>query len=197
MDREKTTDLKSVSVKRGCIYLCDLGIVEDSEQGGIRPVLVIKNQKGCDCGTVVTIVPITSRINKGYSLPTHVSVGEESGLIVDSELMIEQIKIISKRKLLFNGKLRPVGEVSDEIIKMVQSSILKDLGFVNLYFSEVEAFRLLDAFTEIRRIPNLVLAKRLILNEFKDYCGLYNKDYNAIYRMYTESQIKRANAKIA
>ncbi len=86
-------------VRRGDIFYADLSPVIGSEQGGIRPVLVIQNDIGNKYSPTIIISAITSQINKA-KLPTHVEIlGQEYGLPKDSVVLLEQIRTIDKKRL--------------------------------------------------------------------------------------------------
>ncbi|HCF48832.1 MAG TPA: PemK family transcriptional regulator [Syntrophomonas sp.] len=86
-------------IKRGEIYYAQLNPVVGSEQGGIRPVLVVQNDIGNQYSPTTIILAITSQINKA-KLPTHVELkGEDFGLERDSVILAEQIRTIDKTRL--------------------------------------------------------------------------------------------------
>ncbi len=88
-----------MSVKRGEIYYADLSPVVGSEQGGIRPVLIVQNDVGNRHSPTVIAAAITSRLDKA-KLPTHISLEASScGLQKDSIVLLEQIRTIDKRRL--------------------------------------------------------------------------------------------------
>lgn len=88
-----------MSVKRGEIYYADLSPVVGSEQGGIRPVLIVQNDIGNRHSPTVIAAAITSRLDKA-KLPTHISLDAAScGLSRDSIVLLEQIRTIDKRRL--------------------------------------------------------------------------------------------------
>jgi mRNA interferase MazF len=88
-----------MSVKRGDIYYADLSPVVGSEQGGLRPVLIIQNDVGNKYSPTVIAAAITSQINKA-KMPTHVEVrANEFGLGKDSVILLEQVRTIDKRRL--------------------------------------------------------------------------------------------------
>jgi len=88
-----------VIVKRGDVYFADLNPVVGSEQGGMRPVLVIQNDVGNKYSPTVIVAAITSQIDKA-KLPTHVEVSiEESSLDKNSVVLLEQIRTIDKQRL--------------------------------------------------------------------------------------------------
>ena len=88
------------SVKRGDIYYADLSPVVGSEQGGIRPVLIIQNDTGNRYSPTVIAAAITSQTGKAR-LPTHIAlpVNESCGLNRDSIILLEQVRTIDKRRL--------------------------------------------------------------------------------------------------
>ena len=86
-------------VKRGDIYYADLSPVVGSEQGGIRPVLIVQNDVGNKYSPTVIAAAITSQINKA-KMPTHIELpASEYGLYKDSVILLEQVRPIDKRRL--------------------------------------------------------------------------------------------------
>ena len=86
-------------IKRGDMFYADLSPVVGSEQGGVRPVLVIQNNVGNKYSPTVIVSAITSKLNKS-KLPTHIELGsEEFGLKSDSIILTEQIRTIDKSRL--------------------------------------------------------------------------------------------------
>lgn len=86
-------------VKRGDIYYADLSPVVGSEQGGIRPVLIVQNDVGNRYSPTVIAAAITSQVNKA-KMPTHISLGARSfGLTKDSVVLMEQIRTLDKKRL--------------------------------------------------------------------------------------------------
>ena len=92
-----------MQVKRGDIYYADLSPVVGSEQGGVRPVLIIQNNVGNRHSPTVICAAITSRMNKA-KLPTHVEIDARRYRIVkNSVILLEQIRTIDKRRLKGHG----------------------------------------------------------------------------------------------
>ena len=88
-----------LSVKRGDIFYADLSPVVGSEQGGIRPILIVQNDVGNKYSTTVIAAAITSRLNK-TRLPTHIEVDASVyGLAKNSVILLEQIRTLDKRRL--------------------------------------------------------------------------------------------------
>ena len=98
-------------VKRGDMFYADLSPVVGSEQGGIRPVLIIQNDLGNKYSPTVIAAAITSQTNK-TKLPTHIELGENtSGLKSNSVVLAEQIRTIDKSRLK-----EKIGHINDERI---------------------------------------------------------------------------------
>ena len=101
MDRSERT------VHRGEIYYADLNPVVGSEQGGIRPVLILQNEVGNWFSPTVIVAAMTAKGSKVH-LPTHVPVGTDSGLRRPSIVLAEQVRTIDKSRLLERvGMLSP------------------------------------------------------------------------------------------
>ena len=100
-----------MQIKKGDMFYADLSPVIGSEQGGIRPVIVIQNNIGNKYSPTVIVSAITSRLNKS-KLPTHIELGsEEFGLKSDSIILTEQIRTIDKSRLK-----EKIGHIDDTII---------------------------------------------------------------------------------
>ena len=88
-----------MNVKRGDIYYADLSPVVGSEQGGVRPVLIVQNDTGNRFSPTVIAAAITSQKDK-TKLPTHIQLNSShSGLCRDSIVLLEQIRTLDKRRL--------------------------------------------------------------------------------------------------
>lgn len=113
----------SSGVKRGDIYYADLSPVVGSEQGGMRPVLIVQNDTGNKHSPTVIAAAITSQINKAR-LPTHIELAAKSyGLSKDSVVLLEQIRTIDKRRL----KER-MGKIDDQLMNQVDNAIAVSFG---------------------------------------------------------------------
>ena len=112
-------------VQRGDIYYADLSPVVGSEQGGIRPVLIIQNDTGNKHSPTVIVAAITAQINKA-KLPTHVEIGaEQFGMSKDSVVLLEQIKTIDKKRLRSR-----VGRVDKSLMDKVDAALSLSVGIV-------------------------------------------------------------------
>ena len=112
-----------MNVKRGELYYADLSPVVGSEQGGIRPVLVVQNDVGNKYSPTIIAAAVTSKINKA-KLPTHIELPSAYGLAKDSVILLEQIRTLDKRRL----KER-IGELPPATMLRVNRAILISLGF--------------------------------------------------------------------
>ena len=116
---------KMTSVKRGDIYYADLSPVVGSEQGGVRPVLIIQNDVGNKYSPTVIAAAITSRMGK-TKLPTHIDVyAERAGLARDSVVLLEQVRTLDKRRLR-----EKMGRLDEDMMSEIDTAIAVSLGLV-------------------------------------------------------------------
>ena len=114
---------KEMNIKRGDIYYADLSPVVGSEQGGLRPVLIIQNDIGNRYSPTVIAAAITSRMGKNR-LPTHIDIhADQVGLAKDSVVLLEQIRTLDKRRL----KER-MGHLDEQTMQTVNSAIAVSFG---------------------------------------------------------------------
>lgn len=96
-----------MQIRKGDQYIADLSPVVGSEQGGVRPVLIIQNDIGNRYSPMVIVAAITSRQSK-HHLPTHIPVGGQGGLHPDSMVLMEQVRTIDRTRLRdYLGRLDP------------------------------------------------------------------------------------------
>ena len=115
--------MATMVVKRGDIFYADLSPVIGSEQGGIRPVIIIQNDIGNKYSPTVIVSAITSQINKA-KLPTHVEISSvEYGLNRDSVVLLEQIRTLDKKRLK-----EKIGHMTDVDMKKVDNALLISLN---------------------------------------------------------------------
>ena len=113
-----------MNVKRGELYYADLSPVVGSEQGGVRPVLIVQNDVGNKYSPTIIAAAVTSKINKA-KLPTHIELPKSAYVLVkDSVILLEQIRTLDKRRL----KER-IGELNENTMSKVDKAILISLGF--------------------------------------------------------------------
>ena len=110
-------------IKRGDIYYADLSPVVGSEQGGVRPVLIIQNDIGNKYSPTVIVASITSKVGVKAKLPTHYFVNTESGLEAPSVVLLEQIRTIDKKRLDSY-----IGHLSDTHINCIDKALAISVG---------------------------------------------------------------------
>ncbi|MDQ0216590.1 mRNA interferase MazF [Oikeobacillus pervagus] len=112
-------------VKRGDVYFADLSPVVGSEQGGVRPVLIIQNDIGNRFSPTVIVAAITAQIQKA-KLPTHVEINAKRyGFERDSVILLEQIRTIDKQRLTDK-----ITHLDDEMMEKVDESLQISLGLI-------------------------------------------------------------------
>ncbi len=112
-------------VKRGDIYYADLSPVVGSEQGGVRPVLIIQNDIGNRYSPTVIATAITSQINKA-KMPTHIELdANEYGLSKDSVVLAEQIRTIDKKRLK-----EKIGHIDEQLMTRVNEALEISFGLL-------------------------------------------------------------------
>ena len=117
----------NLDIKRGYLYYADLSPVVGSEQGGVRPVLIIQNDIGNKYSPTVIVAAITSQINKA-KLPTHIEISaHEYGLNKDSVILLEQIRTIDKKRLR-----EKIGCLDKNMMLKVDNSLQIRLGLFTL-----------------------------------------------------------------
>lgn len=107
-------------IRRGDIYYADLRPVVGSEQGGVRPVLILQNDTGNRHSPTVICAPITSRYRP---LPTHVGIPPRDGMPERSCVVLEQIRTIDKRRLM-----EKVAECTSDEMRQVEIGLIVSLG---------------------------------------------------------------------
>ena len=114
------------NVKRGDIYYADLSPVVGSEQGGVRPVLIVQNDTGNRYSPTVIAAAITSQTNKA-KLPTHIALSApDYGLPRDSVVLLEQIRTLDKHRLRERA-----GQITPEDQKRVDQALDVSLGLTS------------------------------------------------------------------
>lgn len=114
-----------MNIRRGDIYYADLSPVVGSEQGGIRPVLIVQNDVGNRFSPTVIAAAITSQKDKAR-LPTHIQVDSVgSGLVKDSIVLLEQIRTIDKKRLKEH-----MGRLDDFSMKRVNQALQVSFGLM-------------------------------------------------------------------
>lgn len=111
-------------IRRGELYYADLSPVVGSEQGGVRPILVVQNDIGNKFSPTIIAAAITSQRTKA-KLPTHIELsGIDCGLPKDSVVLLEQIRTLDKKRLR-----EKIGNLPEELMDRVNEGLLISLGF--------------------------------------------------------------------
>lgn len=117
-----------MEIRRGDIFYADLSPVVGSEQGGVRPVLIIQNNVGNRYSPTIIAGAITSQLTKA-KLPTHIEVRQgQFGLPKDSVILLEQLRTLDKRRLR-----EKLGSLDRDTQRRVDKAILISLGFAETY----------------------------------------------------------------
>ncbi|GAA0322003.1 type II toxin-antitoxin system endoribonuclease NdoA [Bacillus carboniphilus] len=113
-------------VKRGDVYFADLSPVVGSEQGGVRPVLIIQNDIGNRFSPTVIVAAITAQIQKA-KLPTHVEIdAARYGFERDSVILLEQVRTIDKQRLTDK-----ITHLDEEMMEKVDEALQISLGLIH------------------------------------------------------------------
>lgn len=115
-----------MKVRRGDLFYADLSPVVGSEQGGVRPVIVVQNDVGNKYSPTIIVAPVTSQMNKA-KLPTHVKIkGNKYGLPKNSVALMEQLRTIDKKRLR-----EKIGNFSNDIMNKINEAMSISLALEN------------------------------------------------------------------
>lgn len=118
--------MAAVEIKRGDIFYADLSPVVGSEQGGMRPVLIVQNNIGNHYSPTVIVAAITARISKP-KMPTHIGIpADANGVGKDSVILLEQIRTIDKQRLRDR-----VTHLEDNVMENVDHALGISLGLMD------------------------------------------------------------------
>jgi mRNA interferase MazF len=110
-------------------------------------VLIVQNDVGNKHSTTTLCIPLTSK--RKTNLPTHIYAGSDCGLQYDSIISCEQVRCISKRRLLSNGIIQKIAECPSDIMKKVEVALLKAEGIISLNISEEETIEMIQKVNNI------------------------------------------------
>jgi len=170
------------------VYMCDLGVGEDSIQGGKRNVLIIQNNKGNQYSPNVSILPISSRCK--FNPNMHILLGKEFNFEKESYCLTEMPLTVSKRRFFYNTIPYKITTLPDHKMKEIQYGLEKQFGFLSLYFDVEHAFelvkhiKLLENNIKIKKSHNLVDIMEDKLNDLKEYCSKYKKNHQHYLQEY-------------
>ena len=164
-----------MNIRRGDMFYADLSPVVGSEQGGIRPVVIIQNDLGNKHSPTVIAAAITSQMGKA-KLPTHIEIGSQNGgLKTNSVVLAEQVRTIDKSRLK-----EKIGHIDDEnIMNQINNALGVSFGLewnshlrilikVAIY---ILSFRVSEIVKQMRRIYIATRKKRIIVSfSFVKFC---------------------------
>ena len=110
--------------RRGDLYLADLGEADGSKQCGVRPVVLLQNDRANYHAPTVTIAPLTSKTNKKLYQPTHYLLKKAGGLAVPSIVLAEQMVTLDKKHII-----RYLGKVSPAQMRGIDEAVKVHLGY--------------------------------------------------------------------
>lgn len=125
-------------IKRGDILLVDLSPVRGSEQGGIRPTLVVQNDMGNRHSTTIIVAAITTKTDK-CKLPTHVKIPKKLGLFRRSVALMEQLRTVDKSRIV-----KKLGHADEKTMQIIDDALLISIGIKpcdGFYVREAEELR--------------------------------------------------------
>lgn len=111
------------NICRGNIFMANLNPVIGSEQGGVRPVLILQNDTGNKYSPTTIVAPISTKVYSKSHLPTHFLITPESGVGEDSVILLEQIKTIDKSRLI-----KKLGQLSNSEMTIIDRLMKISLG---------------------------------------------------------------------
>lgn len=114
---------KEWNYRRGDLYMADLNPYQGSEQGGVRPVLVVQNDVGNAYGPTLIVAPLTTRVGKKVHLPTHCRIQPRHGVPEVSMVLLEQLRTIDKSRVCHY-----LGRATQEEMEQVDRALQVSLG---------------------------------------------------------------------
>jgi len=166
-DREQ---IKNIQVSQGDVAWVNFGDnCLDSEQGGWRIAVVFQNNLGNKKSSTTIVLPMTSRIKT--SLPTHVLIEKKYGLEYDSIVCCEQVRCVSKRRLIQRGSISKVCELPENLMLKIDVAMAKAHGTIGLHVNEEDAIEMLVKLNQRKVTP---LIRETKTNEKTNE----NKNYN-------------------
>lgn len=152
-------------IKRGDIHLVDFGESAKGKLGGIRPVLIIQNDIANKFSPTIIVAPLTSSNKHNNKLPTHVAISRESGLPVDSLVLLDQVRTIHKSEIK-----EKLGQASASLMLEVENA----LGFAtsNSKNSNINPSEYKQAYSpeyDLKEIKDMLKGSNYIGNRIKDW----------------------------
>lgn len=162
---------------RGELYFTDFGVGMGSEQMGCRPAVILQNDTGNQYGTTVIVAPITTDRPEKADLPTHVYLDAEAGLTAPSIILGEQIRTISKDRLM-----EQIGMLSAARMQEINSALLVSLG-IRGRKERVVIMPICKACIKESRIASLFALKCRGSKHEKDICACCNRRMGRLFEL--------------
>ena len=162
---------------RGELYFTDFGVGLGSEQMGYRPAVIVQNDTGNQHGTTVIVAPITTDRPEKANLPTHVYLEAEAGLTAPSIILAEQIRTISKDRLMEH-----IGMLSASRMREVNSALLIRVGVLVRRESPI-IMPICKACIKESRIASLFTLKCRGSKHDKDTCACCNRRMGRLFEL--------------
>jgi mRNA interferase MazF len=177
-------------ITRGQVWLADLGTPTGSEQGGVRPVLVVQNDVGNRFSPTILVSPLTSSKSK-RNLPTHVILRNTTFLPEVSTALIEQMRSIDRGRLI-----KMLGRTNDNIMIeideaiRVQTALKKQLDWQYAFDLIRQIQNIKGEIHELGKRPRLISMLQYQVDTFKTYCADCNTDYNTVLEEFNNQKHK-------
>lgn len=164
-----------MNISYGEIFWIDFGKdVIGSEQAGVRPGIVVQNEKGNMYSPTINVVPLTTNIKKADNLPVHVLIKlseYNTGLEQDSVALVEQIKTIDKKRII-----KYIGECPKEVMKKIEIAMAIQLNIKYVPFPIIDITDLVESISNNIKISSK--SKLGLTSEIKRYCDSKHIYYN-------------------
>jgi len=189
------------NIKRGDIWFVDFGMSSGRIQGSKRPCVVVSNDICNTMSPVITVVALTSNVEKATrkNLPTHVLISKGNGVEVDSIALCEQPRSIDKSQLNFK-----VGEVDTDTMILIEKALMLQCGIDNsntkVNFNYEYAKDLLVSISQLDKLSKQMninfSAKKIMMEQFINYCKSFEMDYKIVTQQ-IKNNIKNNNTVIS
>ena len=182
--------------KRGNVYWVDFGITDGSEQGGVRPAVIIQNDIGNKYSPTVIVCPISSEIKK-KELPTHVYLSEYKmyGLTKPSQVITEQIRTIDKSKVgdyigyIDKSAMLKVSKALEVSVQVGGAKNIYEPREVKVIKDKVKEIEEIDSFirmwlmknNDVTVIKDYLIDREIMIKDLELYANKHNLDYKKIY----------------
>ena len=192
--------------KRGNVHWVDFGITDGSEQGGVRPAVIIQNDIGNKYSPTLIVCPISSEIKK-KELPTHVYLSEYKmyGLTKPSQVITEQIRTIDKTKVgdhigyIDETAMLKVNKALEVSVQIGKANIVYEPREIKSIKIKVEKIKILDSFlatwfsqrTDIEQVKDFIQERANLIEDLNRFASSFKIDYREYYKPMVYREDKR------